>query len=100
MGTLLQDLRYAVRKFAKKPGITIAVVVTLGLGIGANTAVFSVLNALVLRPLPYEDPDRLVVLSGTRDGTIVHDGMVYVNSGYGLYFHMPGNLLLAFGVKE
>src|SRR5262245_31649461 len=65
MQTLLQDLRYSARMLMKKRGITVVAVITLGLGIGANTTMFSVINGLLLRPLPFKDPGRLVHLVET-----------------------------------
>lgn len=71
---LLHDLRYGLRSAARRPGFAAVVVLTLGLGIGATTTIFGVADAVLVRGLPYEAPDRLVRLMGTRGGEVNHGG--------------------------
>jgi len=68
MNTWMQDIRFALRSFAKNPWFTLAAVLSLAIGIGANTSIFSVANALLFRPLPYNNPDRLVILWNRSPG--------------------------------
>src|SRR5215470_11007415 len=69
MENILQEIRYSFRALLKKPGFTAVVVITLALGIGANTAIFSVVNAILLKPLPFREPERLVEIRTTNLGS-------------------------------
>jgi predicted permease len=77
MRSILQDLRYAVRQLRQSPGFTLTAVTVLALGLGANIAVFTVLNGILLRPLPYVNPDRIVAITGA--GSEPYYMMSYAN---------------------
>ena len=73
MNGLLQDVRYALRQLRQQPGLTVVVVLTMALGIGANTALFSVVDAVLLRPLPYQHSEQLVAIHDQLPGVNLHD---------------------------
>ena len=68
MESIFKDIRYGVRSMLKRPGFTAIALLALALGIGANTAIFSLVNAVVIQPLPFPDPDRLVWVWGNFPG--------------------------------
>jgi predicted permease len=107
MNGLIRDLRYAFRAFAKNPGFTLAAMLSLAIGIGANTSIFSITSALLLRPLPYKDASRMVILWNRSPGLGItqdwfstaqffdikngHSGFEDVAIAYGTNDNLTGN---------
>ena len=87
MDTLWQDLRYGIRTLVKNPGFTVIAVMTLALGLGANTAIFSITDQILLRMLPVEKPEEIVVLRspGPKSGRVSSDGDMATSFSYPLY---------------
>src|SRR5687767_15841822 len=69
MNTLIYDLRYGIRMLLKNPGFTVAALITLALGIASSTAIFSVIDGVLLRPLPYPDSEKIMVMDPTTRST-------------------------------
>src|SRR5512145_1398651 len=76
--TVVQDCRYGARLLRRSPALSLVIVVTIALGIGANATIFSVINAVLLQPLPYEEPDRLIRLWQSNPGQSQTEALVSV----------------------
>src|SRR5262245_2093094 len=101
MKTFLQDVSYALRMFRQSPAFTLAVLASLAIGIGANTALFSVTSSLVLRPLPYKDADRLVLLWNRSPGLNIAEDWFSTAQFFDVKAHSGfEDLAIAFGDSQ
>lgn len=91
MTTVLNDLKYALRRLAKKPGFTAIALVTLAIGIGANTIMFSVVNTLLFRPLNVKDPDRLVRCEFDKFGLVLYQGYLELRDNNPVFSDLVAN---------
>ena len=94
MQALLDDLRYAIRQLRKSPGFTITAVLTLALGIGATTAIFTLVYDVLLKPLPYSHPEQLVVMLGHDQAQVIDAGRRWWSRRLSLRYlavHVPTN---------
>src|SRR5512137_2293944 len=96
MGAFVQDLRYGIHMLRKSPGFTAVAVLTLALGIGANTAIFSLLNTVLLRPLPYAEPERLVNISASQPDK----GLTGIAVSYTKYQHLQQQTRTLAGIGQ
>ena len=91
MGTILQDIRYGIRMLVKKPGFTAIALITLAIGIGANTIMFSVVNTVLFRPLPVKDPDRLVRCEFDKFSIVPYAGYLYLRDNNPVFSDLIAN---------
>jgi hypothetical protein len=87
--TIARNIRFSLRSLLRTPGVTLAVVATLAVGIGANTAIFSVVNSVLIKPLPYPDADRLISVSHSAAGVNASNRKPWIASGYGAWGAPP-----------
>ena len=102
MTNLLRDLRYSLRSLAKNPGFAAAAILSLAIGIGANTAIFSIVNSLLLRPLPYKSADRLVILWNRSPGLGITQDWFSTAQFYDIKTRHSGfeDLAIAYGTND
>ena len=91
MGVVWQDVRYGLRMLRKNPGFTTIALVTLAIGIGANTIMFSVVNTLLFRPLPVKDPDRLVRCEFDKFGLVLYQGYLELRDNNPVFSDLIAN---------